>query len=278
MKTKFSWKAYKEAVENEMREHRSSFILYGVLRFFVFLTLIRQAYLGNYESVFMCVLTLLLFLVPSIMSVSFHISLPAALQNIILIFIYSAEILGEINEFYLIIPMWDTILHTINGFLCAAIGFSMAMLLNDDENLTFELSPLYLALVAFCFSMTIGVLWEFFEFFMDLVFQTDMQKDTVVHVISSVMLNPNGTNQAVAISGITDVVVNGKDLNLGGYLDIGLYDTMKDLFVNFIGAIVFSVIGYFYAKSKGKGELVKKLVSTRAHKPELPTGYQHPLN
>ena len=109
MKTKFSWKAYKEAVENEMREHRSSFILYGVLRFFVFLTLIRQAYLGNYESVFMCVLTLLLFLVPSIMSVSFHISLPAALQNIILIFIYSAEILGEINEFYLIIPMWDTI-------------------------------------------------------------------------------------------------------------------------------------------------------------------------
>ena len=145
--------------------------------------------------------------------------------------------------------MWDTILHTINGFLSAAIGFSMAMLLNDDENLTFELSPLYLALVAFCFSMTIGVLWEFFEFFMDLVFQTDMQKDTVVHVISSVMLNPNGTNQAVAISGITDVVVNGKDLNLGGYLDIGLYDTMKDLFVNFIGAIVFSVIGYFYAKS-----------------------------
>ncbi|MGI6109624.1 MAG: hypothetical protein ACOYB8_07275 [Eubacteriaceae bacterium] len=262
MKQKFSWKAYKAAVHTELREHKSSFMVYWILRLLVVLTLIRQAYNGNYESVFMCALTLILLIVPSMVSVSFHVELPAALENIILLFIFAAEILGEINEFYIIIPFWDTILHTINGFICAAIGFSLAMLLNNDENLTFSLSPFFLALVAFCFSMTVGVLWEFFECFMDLMFHTDMQKDTILHTISSVMLNPAGQNKAVMLSGITDVKVNGQDLNLGGYLDIGLYDTMKDLFVNFIGALVFSFIGYHYAKTKGKGKIVSKLVPT----------------
>ena len=103
--------------------------------------------------------------------------------------------------------------------------------------------------------MTIGVLWEFFEFFMDSFFGMDMQKDTVVHAIHSVTLDPTRTNQVVTISGITDTAVNGESLGLGGYLDIGILDTMKDLFVNFIGAVVFSIIGYFYVKSRGKAGL-----------------------
>ena len=111
------------------------------------------------------------------------------------------------------------------------------------------LSPFFLALLAFCFSMTIGVLWEFFEFFMDSFFGMDMQKDTVVHAIHSVTLDPTRTNQVVTISGITDTAVNGESLGLGGYLDIGIIDTMKDLFVNFLGALVFSVSGYFYARA-----------------------------
>ena len=142
-------------------------------------------------------------------------------------------------------------LHTLNGFLAAAVGFSMVLLLNDDERLTFDLSPFFLALVAFCFSMTIGVLWEFFEFGMDYFFHTDMQKDTVVNAIYTVALAPSRTNRVVAVKGIQDVVINGESLGLGGYLDIGIIDTMKDLFVNFIGAVVFSVTGFFYAKSKG---------------------------
>ena len=108
----------------------------------------------------------------------------------------------------------------------------------------FTLSPVFIAVVAFCFSMTIGVVWEFFEFAMDRFFLLDMQKDTVVHTISSVMLDPDGGNVPYMIRGITDTAVNGQKLGLGGYLDIGLIDTMKDLLVNFIGAAVFSFIGY----------------------------------
>ena len=101
-------------------------------------------------------------------------------------------------------------LHTLNGFLAAAVGLSMVILLNDNEKVVFDLSPFFLALLAFCFSMTIGVLWEFFEFFMDSFFGMDMQKDTVVHAIHSVTLDPTRTNQVVTISGITDTAVNGR--------------------------------------------------------------------
>ena len=142
--------------------------------------------------------------------------------------------------------------YSINGFLAAAVGFSLVLLLNDNEKLTFDLSPFFLAMVAFCFSMTIGVLWEFFEFGMDWFFHTDMQRDTVINAIYSASLDPTRTNKVVAVKEIHDVVINGENLGLGGYLDIGLIDTMKDLLVNFVGAVVFSVAGYFYARSKGK--------------------------
>ena len=175
-------------------------------------------------------------------------------------FIFAAEILGEIQAYYIKFPFWDTVLHTINGFLMAAIGFALADILNRSKKISFQLSPAFLAIVAFCFSMTIGVIWEFFECGMDLFFGFDMQKDTIVNSISSVMLDPTGGNTPTAIHNITDVMVNGKSLGLGGYLDIGLLDTMKDLFVNFIGAVVFSVIGYFYVKSRGQGKFAKRFI------------------
>lgn len=188
------------------------------------------------------------------------IELPTTLEIIILVFIFAAEILGEIREFYIVFPFWDTVLHTLNGFLAAAIGFSLVDLLNRSERMVFKLSPLFTAIVAFCFSMTIGVIWEFFEFGMDHILGFDMQKDTIIHTIRSVMLDPAGGNNVAEIGNITSVVVQGKDLGLGGYLDIGLIDTMKDLMVNFIGAVVFSVIGYFYVKNRGRGRVVGRFV------------------
>lgn len=257
---------FKEAVRLELRQHKSSFMVFSVLRVLVVLTLVRQGFLGNYESVFLCALTLALLFVPSIIQVRFRVELPAALEIILLLFIFAAEILGEINEFYIRIPMWDTWLHTLNGFLAAGIGFSLALLLNDSERVVFDLSPLFLALVAFCFSMTVGVIWEFFEFFMDHVFLLDMQKDTIVHTISSVELNPGGHNIPYVIRGITDVAVNGQSLGLGGYLDIGLIDTMKDLFVNFIGAVVFSAVGFVFVKNRGKGGLASQFIPQKKTK------------
>ena len=243
---------FRQAMARELREHRSSFIVFYTLRILVLVALVRQIMLHNYEGAFFCVLTIVLLYIPSWLQVKLHIELPPPLEITILCFIFAAEILGEVNAFYVNVPNWDTMLHTLNGFLAAAVGFSMVLLLNDDERLTFDLSPFFLALVAFCFSMTIGVLWEFFEFGMDYFFHTDMQKDTVINAVYTVALDPTRTNKVVAIKGIQDVVINGESLGLGGYLDIGIIDTMKDLFVNFIGAVVFSVTGFFYARSKGE--------------------------
>ena len=236
----------------ELREHKSSFIVFYTLRLLVLVALVRQILLRNYEAAFFCILTIGLLYIPSWLQVKLHIELPPPLEITILCFIFAAEILGEVNAFYVNVPNWDTMLHTLNGFLAAAVGFSLVLLLNDDERLTFDLSPFFLALVAFCFSMTIGVLWEFFEFGMDFFFHTDMQKDTVINALYTVALDPTNSNKVVAVKGIQDVVINGQPLGLGGYLDIGIIDTMKDLFVNFIGAVVFSVTGFFYARSKGE--------------------------
>lgn len=239
--------------------------VYVALRLMVIAVLVAQVFKRNFENVFLCGLTLLLLLVPTFVERKIHVDLPDTLEIIIMLFIFAAEILGEIQAYYITFPYWDTMLHTINGFLCAAIGFALVDILNRSERFSIQLSPLFLAITAFCFSMTIGVLWEFFECLMDQLFLLDMQKDTVVTAISSVMLDPAGGNRPTAIKGITDVIVVTADgaqhpLGLGGYLDIGILDTMKDLFVNFIGAVVFSVIGYFYVKSRGKGRFARRFI------------------
>ena len=222
-------RTFRQAMAKELREHKSSFLVFSVLRILVIVSLVRQIMRGSYESAFFCLLALCLLYLPSWLQVKLRIELPPPLEITILCFIYAAEILGEVNAFYVVVPNWDTMLHTLNGFLAAAVGFSMVILLNDNEKLTFELSPFFLALLAFCFSMTIGVLWEFFEFFMDTFLHTDMQKDTIIHTIHSVTLDPTRSNQVVTIHNIQDVAVNGSSLGLPGYLDIGLIDTMKDL-------------------------------------------------
>ena len=346
-------RASKEAIKKEIREHRSSFFVYIFLRTLVLITMVLQIFNQNYENAFLCILTLFLMIIPSFIQVEFKIELPSTLEIIILLFIFSAEILGEIQSFYIRVPVWDTILHTLNGFLAAAIGFSLVDLMNKDTRIKFQLSPLFMAIVAFCFSMTIGVIWEFFEFGMDtfagldmqkdtiinhitsvtldptktnipitidgikeviingkalgvgfslvdlmnkdtrIKFQLsplfmaivafcfsmtigviweffefgmdtfaglDMQKDTIINHITSVTLDPTKTNIPITIDGIKEVIINGKALGVGGYIDIGLIDTMYDLFVNFIGAIVFSFFGYFYVVNRGKGNFVNRFI------------------
>lgn len=247
-----------------LRKKKTVAAVYILLRFSVILVMVAQFFNGNFENVFLCLLTLVLLLLPTILERSLRIDLPNTLEIIIMLFIFAAEILGEIRAFYTTFQGWDTMLHTLNGFLCAAIGFSLVDLFNRNERFSLSLSPVFMAIVAFCFSMTIGVLWEFFECVMDQLFLLDMQKDAVVHSISSVMLDPTGGNTPIAIKGITDVIVvaGGEEisLGLGGYLDIGILDTMKDLAVNFVGAVVFSFIGYFYVKSRGKGRFARRFI------------------
>ncbi len=254
---------YKNSLEDSYRKNKRTFIFYLVLRALVILTLVRCILTGNYESAMLCVLSLLLFLAPAFLQSKMRIEIPAVFQVIIFGFIYAAEILGEVNHYYVKVPGWDTMLHTMNGFLCAAIGFSLIYLLNRGSR-NINLSPFYLTLVAFCFSMTVGVVWEFFEFTMDQFFYLDMQKDFVVQTIGSVTLDPNNSGMPFIISDITDTVINTADgktyIIAEGYLDIGIIDTMKDLLVNLVGAVAFSIIGYSTLKFSKKSVIADNLM------------------
>ncbi len=264
MKKKKSLRGLLHWAKKTMKKKRNVAVVYWLLRLSVIAIMVAQFFNHNFENVFLCMLTLVLLLMPTIMERRLKIDLPNALEIIIMLFIYAAEIMGEIQAFYTTYRGWDTMLHTMNGFLCAAIGFCLVDLFDRSEKSSLSLSPKYMAIVAFCFSMTVGVLWEFFECAMDQLLLLDMQKDTVVNTISTVMLDPTGGNKPQIIRGITDVILvtdQGEiSLGLGGYLDIGLLDTMKDLFVNFIGAVVFSIVGYFYVKGRGKGKFAKNFI------------------
>lgn len=245
------------------KSDKKTLTVYLVLRILVILCLIRELMLGDYQNVMLCILSLLLFLLPAFVEKTFKVDLPNTLEIIILIFIFSAEILGEINNFYGIFKNFDDILHTINGFLAASVGFSLVYLLNKNIE-SFNLSPIFVSLVAFCFSMTIGVLWEFFEYGMDTVLKLDTQKDTYVENINTVTLDPDFSNKVINIDDIDKTILYDKNNNelaiIDGYLDIGIIDTMEDLIVNFIGALTYSVFGYIYITNKEKGKIAGKFI------------------
>ncbi len=255
----------------KMREEPGVFWTYVILRTIVILVLIRSLFNGHLDNAIVCAFVLLLYVLPQFVENRMNIEIPSVLEIVIFVFVFMAEILGELDSYYLKYEHWDTILHTSSGFLLAAVGFSLVNLLNKSERVRVQLSPVYLAVVAFCFSMTMGVLWEFFEFAADRWLLFDMQKDTVLSRIATVDLDPTLSNTPVVISGITDTILELSDgsyyrLGLGGYLDIGIYDTMEDLFVCFLGAVTFSVIAFFEERSE-KRPLTTALALHKGKKP-----------
>ncbi len=254
--------------EKYKKTKKKSLMVYLVLRILVLICLVLEIMKGNFNNAFLCLLSLLLFTIPTLLEDKFQIGLPSVLESIVYLFIFSAEILGEINNFYGHIPYWDTLLHTLNGFLAAGVGFSLIDLLNKNSK-KISLSPLYVALVAFCFSMTIGVLWEFFEYTGDKYFNLDMQKDRIVTKISSVEFNENRENKAIVIDHIKQTTIETEEGTVvirDGYLDIGLNDTMKDLMVNFIGAICFCFLGYLYILNRDKYKFATNFIPMKEGK------------
>lgn len=277
MKRARAWQNFKKS----FRANPRITLLYLVLRVIVIGIMVAQFLNGDIANVFLCLLTLVLFMIPSFVEKRIKIDMPDTLEVIVLIFIFAAEILGEIAEYFVNVPGWDTALHTATGFLAAAVGFAMIDILNRTSRFAFRMSPIFVALVAFCFSMTIGVVWEFFEFGVDNLLNKDMQKDTVVTTVRSVSLHPEGRNIPVVVTDIDETVIHGTvggektEIRVKGYLDIGIYDTMKDLLVNFIGAVVFSTIGYFYVKHRGSGRnarFAERFILTRRAEEEDVTG------
>lgn len=235
---------------------RLTLLVFVALRIAIIFCMFRQLFRQNYQDVLLCFLSLAVMSFPALLHIKLRLRLPSGLEIAVAAFVFAAEILGEISNFYGQFPFWDTMLHTINGFLAAAIGFNVIDLLNSHVK-GVNLTPLFVALVSFCFSMTVGVLWEFFEFGGDRLARLDMQKDWIVQSISTVTLDPEQDNNTITIDGIAYTVLydqEGTELAVikGGYLDIGIIDTMKDLIVNMVGALVFSFLGYLYIYRRDK--------------------------
>ena len=259
------------ALMTQVKSDKRTAIVFFIMQGLVILVGVRSVMLGNYEHTMLCLLSLVLFMMPAFIERKLGIDIPPLLEASVYLFIFAAEILGEISSFYIKFPHWDDMLHTANGFLCAALGFSLVEIFNRSNKVKFNLSPFFLAVVAFCFSMTIGVLWEFFEWAGDALVHTDMQKDSVVDFMASTSLDLTKSNISIPIKDIADTVIvlkdgtayNLSDYGIKGYLDLGLHDTMHDLLVNFIGAITFSVIGCIYVKTRGKkNRFAKSLIPT----------------
>ena len=253
----------KEAVK---KSDKKALTVYIIVRTAVIFCLINELIKGNYENAFLCVFSLILFLMPALLEKTLKIEFPSVFESIVYLFIFAAEILGEINNFYNLFTSFDAILHTINGFLCASLGFSLVYILNENMD-SVNLSPFFVSLVAFCFSMTIGVAWEFYEYGVDTALKRDMQKDQQVNKINTVWLDETNSNSVVRIKGIDYTIAydkNGEELfKVDGYLDIGLHDTMKDLIVNFVGALTYSVFGYLYIINKDKYKIAGKFLTTK---------------
>ena len=169
---------------------------------------------GDYTlMLFQCAVAVIIIFLPSLFEHQFKIEIPNYMQIVFMLFLYSAVYLGEVREFYYRVPHWDSILHAISGAALTALGFSLVDIFNTNKRIRMELSPLLETLFAFCFSVTLGALWEIYEFTFDGILGMNMQK----------FMMENGTPLV------------GRE---------ALSDTMKDIIINTVGALVVCVIGY----------------------------------
>ena len=255
---------YYGSLIDHAKTNKVAYIIFIALNIACCLTIVWCSIEKRWQEVFFGVLAMILLLIPLVVKKTFRVQLPTVLESVAYFFVFFAAVLGEIASFYTKVPLWDTMLHTVCGFIFAAFGFCLFDILNQNRKSKFELSPIFLTLLAFCFSITIGTLWEFFEFGMDLLTHADMQKDVIINEFGSVTLNPNGLNKAIFVKDIGKTLIYDNSGNLiqeiNGYLDIGLFDTIKDMFVNFVGAFVFSIFGYLYINTRGRGKLASQFI------------------
>ena len=220
-------------------------IIWILCEAFAFISIIRFAVMGDWSRISLAASTMVFIWFPRLAELLFKKKM--SLWAYILCTVYSlGPMLGHAYYLYYLLPWWDDILHLTGGVVFCLLGleFSRAMCLGKDSEVSFWL----LAIFGFCFSVTLSVFWEFAEYFADMLFQVDMQSDTVVHSISSFNLAPEpGIRNE--INNIEEVIINGRPMGVGGYLDIGLIDTMEDLLRETLASAVTTVI---FAVRKGR--------------------------
>ena len=166
-----------------------------------------------------CLLGLVVLSLPSIMGRKWNVAIPNFIYIMYYLFLYCAIFLGEVLDFYYVIPHWDTILHFFSGAMLGALGFILVSWLNDSEAIRVSLSPAFVALFAFCFALSCGAVWEIYEYVFDGLLGLNMQK----------FITAEG------------VVLAGHD---------ALRDTMKDIIVDAAAALLMAGIGYSRLKAE----------------------------
>ena len=164
-----------------------------------------------------CILGIVAMFFPSIVEKRLKVTIPSTMLVLYTLFLYCAIYLGEVQSFYYNVPHWDTILHGFSGAMLGALGFSFVDILNKTEKFHLNLTPLFVVIFSFSFAVTLGVFWEIYEFAFDGILGLNMQK--------------------FALDGGKELVGRA-----------ALNDTMKDLIVDAIGALVMSIIGYISLK------------------------------
>ena len=247
------------------REKRGLYCFHLMMRTIIVCLLGWKVLRRQWGHAGLCVLTLALFGIPALGEVA-HLSFPPLLEVIITLFATGANIGGEMFELYLRFPWWDSVLHILWGFLGAVFGYAFLKMAQKQE-----LTPLGALIGALGFSALTSVCWEFFEYFMDVVFHMDMQKSAWFTAASSLLLNPKGTNQTVTVE-VESVLVNGE--MWPGLLDIGLKDTMSDLLLNFAGSIPAAALVMLGTRPGRAARFLRCLAPTRKPVPEKGTEHE----
>lgn len=259
------FKAFFAYLNEKFHAKHNVFFVFLVLNALALVELVRAIIAKRVDNIILSILVVVLLMLPSYIEKQAHVELPDVLEIIILLFIVAAEIFGEIESFYVKFSFWDDALHMLWGFLCAGIGYAFVDIMNRSTYSHVQLTAGFMVVFCVTFSLTIGVFWEIVEFSMDSIFGLDMQKDALVTSFGSVYLDETNSNIAVSVDNIVSTTItlaDGETVVIeGGYLDIGIRDTMKDFIINFIGAVIFAVFACLYVMNLGKDTKVGRFVS-----------------
>ena len=159
----------------------------------------------------------LMMFFPILLGKRFGVSLPPEFEALAAVFVFASLFLGELKDYYVKFWWWDVLLHSASGLVLGIFGFLLVHAMNEHEDLDLHMKPSFIALFTFLFAIGMGVLWELFEFAVDITLATTMQK--------------------------------------------GLTDTMVDLLVDAIGALVIALLGYSYLKDRASRSFLERWVA-----------------
>lgn len=221
-----------------------------IISFFYFLVLCALCYgivISDFRIMFISMLVLFLYLFINYIDIIFSLNISFKLKLFIYFFLFCSEILGEVFDFYSIIPFWDNILHFLSSILFVYVGYLIFKTFIGTMNCDILF---ILFSFMFCFSISIAVLWEFVEYSSDMLLNSDMQKDNFVDNINTTLFS--SVNNTISINNIyrTDIYTNDGILSLNGYLDLGLSDTIEDLLISIYGSFITSFIIILFQRKK----------------------------